>query len=133
MRAYPTNSPQAAARIVALTLVADGYVSSAELDALERVDAFRRLGITRPEMHLVLRDFCEDLLQEHQSAWTDACLMGRETIAQLLVEVDDPPLREAVLQVCVAVAEADGHVADGESLVLVSAAEQWGPHRQMLR
>ena len=37
MRTYPTNSPQSAARIVALTLVADGHVSPEELDALERL------------------------------------------------------------------------------------------------
>jgi uncharacterized tellurite resistance protein B-like protein len=133
MRTYRTNSPQAAARIVALTLVADGHVSSAELDMLERVDAYRRLGIARPEMHQLLQDFCEDLLHVHQSKWTDASHIEPRTIEQMMVEVDDPALRMTVLRLCVAVAEADDHVADGESIVLVSAVEQWGLHRQMLQ
>jgi hypothetical protein len=133
MRTYPTNSPQAAARIVALTLIADGHVSPAELDVLERVDAYRQLGITRPEMQQVLQDFCEDLLAAHQSTWADACHIEPRTIDQLMAEVDDPSLRVNVLQTCVAVAEADEHVADGESIVLVSAVENWGLHRQMLQ
>ena len=32
MRTYPTNSPQAAGRIVALALLADGHLSKAEVD-----------------------------------------------------------------------------------------------------
>jgi hypothetical protein len=38
-----------------------------------------------------------------------------------------------VLRLCVAVVEADGHVAEGESIMLVEAVEQWGLHREMLR
>jgi hypothetical protein len=49
-----------------------------------------------------------------------------------MAEVDDPVLRRLVLQLCVAVVEADGHVADGEAVVLVNAVEQWGLHRHML-
>ena len=44
MRNYPANSPQAAARIVALTMLADGYLSKAELDAMERHGGYRLLG-----------------------------------------------------------------------------------------
>jgi tellurite resistance protein len=51
----------------------------------------------------------------------------------LMAEVERPALREAVLQLCVAIAEADGHVADGETLVLVAAVEQWGLQQQMFR
>jgi uncharacterized tellurite resistance protein B-like protein len=132
MRTYPTNSPQAAARIVALTLVADGHVSSTELAVLERVGAYRQLGITVAEMQTVLQDFCEDLLAGHRSTWTDACHIEPRTLAQLMAEIDDPALRMSVLRLCVAVAEADDHVADGESIVLVAAVENWGLHRQML-
>ncbi len=133
MRTYPTNSPQSAARIVALTLVADGHVSPAELDALERVDAYRQLGITRPQMQGVLQELCEDLLAAHQSTWADACHIEPRTLAQWMAEIEDPALRMCVLRLCVAVAEADDHVADGESIVLVSAVENWGLHRQMLQ
>jgi uncharacterized membrane protein YebE (DUF533 family) len=133
MRSYPTNSPQAAARIVALTLVADGHVDSVELDALERAGAHEQLGLTRSEMHSVLQDFCEDLLQSQSSHWAGACQIDPGTLNQLMAEVEDVAMRKTVLRLCVAVAEADSHVADAESIVLVSAVEQWGLHHQMLR
>ena len=43
MRNYPRNSPQAAARIVALTLLADGHIDKAEIDTLDRVDTARSI------------------------------------------------------------------------------------------
>ncbi len=44
MRSYPRNSPQAAARIVALLLIVDGHVSRSEMDALYGRDIERELG-----------------------------------------------------------------------------------------
>ena len=44
MRSYPRNSPQAAARIVALLLIADGHVSRSEMDALYGRDIEHELG-----------------------------------------------------------------------------------------
>ena len=132
MRHYPTNSPQAAARIVALALVADGHVSRIELDVLDRLGACGQLGIAPDEMHSLLQSFCEDLLQARHSHWGDAGQIEPGMLNQLMAEVDDPVLRRLVLQLCVAVVESDDHVADGESVVLVNAVEQWGLHRQML-
>jgi len=133
MRTYPINSAQAAARIVALTLVADGNVSSAELDILDRSDAYQQLGISRPEWKLVLLEFCEDLLEAQHSTCDEACRIDPWTMSQLMAEVEDPMLRLRVLRLCIAVAEADDLVTDGESIVLISAVENWGLHRQMLR
>lgn len=133
MRTYATDSPQAAARIIAITLVSDGHVSKTELDLLEQVGACRLLGIDRAEMLGVLQALCDDLLQARHPHWADACQIDPRTLSQLMAEVEDPALRIEVLRLCVAVAEADGHVADGESIVLVSVVEQWGLQREMFR
>ena len=45
MRSYPTDSPQAAARIVTLAMLADGAVCRAEVDALERSGVHEQLGL----------------------------------------------------------------------------------------
>ena len=132
MRTYPIDSPQAAARIVALTLVVDGGVSNTELDVLERAGVYEHLGIDRPMMQSVLRGFCEDLLHAQHLHWTQACQVDPRTLNQLMAEIETPALRATVLRLCVAVAEADGHVADAESIVLVNAVEQWGLHYEML-
>ena len=47
MRSYPRNSPQAAARIVALAMLADGDLTRTELDALDQLDAHEQLGLDR--------------------------------------------------------------------------------------
>ena len=44
MRSYPRNSPEAAARIVALVLISDGNVCRTEIEALQRLEVERELG-----------------------------------------------------------------------------------------
>ncbi len=133
MRSYPRNSPQAAARIVALALLADGHLSKIELDLLDRLGAHTQLGLERAVLHSVVHSFCEDLLASMHLTWEDACRVDPRTMAGLMAEVDDPNLRIKVLRVCVAVVEADDHVAEGESIVLLAAVEHWALHREMLQ
>ncbi|HBY64031.1 MAG TPA: hypothetical protein DEH78_29770 [Solibacterales bacterium] len=133
MRTYPDNSPQAAARIVALAMLADGNLCKAEVDELERLGFHAQLGLPPDALHVIVHDLCEDLLSAAHLTWGDACRVDPRTLAGLLCEVDDPRLRLKVLRLCVAVVEADGHVADGESIVLVTAVEHWGLQREMLQ
>jgi uncharacterized tellurite resistance protein B-like protein len=132
VRTHPRNSPQAAARIVALSLLADGHLCKAEIDLLDRLDAHRQLGLERAELHAVLQTFCEDLLSSMHLTWEEACRVDAHTLAELMAEIDDPQLRLRLLNLCVAVVEADEHVSDGESIVLGAAVEHWGLQRAML-
>ena len=133
MRSYPANSPQAAARILALTLVADGDIGDAEIEWLDRLIVHEQLGMARHELHAVLDTFCEDLLSSNQLKWADACPLDERSLADLMGEIQDPALRLKLLRLCVELAEADAHVDDGESIVLVAAVEHWGLHREMFR
>lgn len=133
MRSYPVNSPQAAARIVALTVVADGDIGDAEIEWLDRLAVDAQLGLARREFHALLDTFCEDLLSSDQLKWADACPVDERTLTDLMGEIQDPALRLKVLRLCVELAEVDAHVDDGESSVLVAAVEHWGLHHQMFR
>lgn len=133
MRFYPNNSPQAAARIVALAMLADGDAGKAELDILERLHAHEQLGLSAEALHAVVHACSEDLLSAAHLSWADACRVDARTLAGLMTEVDDPELRRKVLRLCVSVVEADGQVAEGESVMLVAAVEHWGLHREMLQ
>lgn len=133
MRSYPVDSPQAAARIVALTVVADGDIGVAEIEWLDRLAVHAQLGLTRHELHALLDAFCEDLLSSGQLKWAEACLVDERTLAELMGEIEDPALRLKLLRLCVELAEADAHVAEGESIVLVAAVEHWGLHHKMFR
>ena len=133
MRSYPVNSPQAAARIVALTVIADGDIGDAEIKWLDRLAVHEQLGLARHELHALLDTFCEDLLSSDQLKWADACPVDERTLADLMGEVQDPALRLKLLRLCVELAEVDAHVDDGESSVLIAAVEHWGLHREMFR
>jgi hypothetical protein len=126
MRSYPPDSPDAAARIVALALIGDGHLSRAELDALDGCDARRQLGIDSAALHAVVRTLCEDLLACSGGDWTSACTVDAPTLESILDEIQDPLLRLKVLQLCLAAVSADGHVADGESRVVRAALIRWG-------
>jgi uncharacterized tellurite resistance protein B-like protein len=132
MRHYPTNSPEAAARIVTLALLADGHLDRAELEALEAHQVHATLGLDRDAMQGVLLGLCEDLLSSMHLTWSEACRIDPRTLEQLMDEVDDPALQRTVLSLCVVVVEADHHIAEGESVLLVAAVEHWGLHREQL-
>ena len=133
MRIYPCDSPQAAARIVALTVLADRDITRTELDLLDRLAVHEQLGLDRQELHAVLDSLCEDLLSSEQLQWADACPVDDRTLAELMGEIEDPTLRRKLLRLCIEIAEADAQVAEGESIVLTAAVEHWGLYYEMLR
>jgi hypothetical protein len=56
MRSYPIDSPEAAVRILAMTLVADSGPGSAEFNVLKPHDA-AGMGLTSHRLHTALREF----------------------------------------------------------------------------
>jgi hypothetical protein len=132
MRIYAKNSPEAAARIVALTLVADGDIGQAELDLIDKAAVHQQLGLGRDALYQVIDHFCEDLLSSKQLDWADACPVDEYTLAELMDDIDSPLLRRRVLDICLQLAAADDQIAEGESVVLSAAVAHWGLQRQML-
>ena len=100
---------------------------------LDRLAVHSQLGLEQQELHAVLDTFCEDLLSSKQLQWADVCPVDDHTLADLMAEIKDPTLRRKLLRLCIEVAEADEHVAEGESIVLIAAVEHWGLHYEMLR
>jgi uncharacterized tellurite resistance protein B-like protein len=133
MRSYPPNSPEAAARIVALAMLADGHLSNTEFDVLERLNAYNRFGLAPAQWDSVIEACCEDLLANNHLSWDQTCRVDERTLAQVLSEVHDPALRRDVVSVCSAVVEADDYVTDGEWFVLSAAVRQWGLEVEMFR
>ena len=130
MRTYPNNSPQAAARIVALAMLADGHLCKTELDALDCVDVHTQLGLPPAELHAIVHALCEDLLASSQGDWEAACRVDSGTLTALLAEIDDPALRVKVLRLCLTVIAADEHLAEGETVILAAVVAHWGLHRE---
>jgi hypothetical protein len=126
MRSYPRNSPEAAARIVALVLISDGHVCSTEFGILKQLGAERELGLEPQLLPHIVHTLCEELpLGGYETGW----LMDKvadSTLASLMAEISEPALQRTVLRLSLAVARADGHLADGEPVVLAAARRHWG-------
>lgn len=125
MRSYPRNSPEAAARIVALVLIADGNVCRTEYEILVRLDAARELGLGPDAMPAIVQTLCEDLLL---CGWSGGSLLASvddDSLASLMAEVTEPEVQRTVLRLAIAAAGADSHLAEGETLVLEAARRHW--------
>jgi hypothetical protein len=130
MRSYPRNSPEAAARIVALVLIADGHVCRSEFDALNQLDAPRELGLDPDGLPRIVQTLCEDLLMGGPGGGPMLGGVDDSALASLMAEVDEPVLQRKVLRLAVAAAQGDRHLADGEALVLEAARRHWGIGRE---
>lgn len=126
MRPYPVNSPQAAARIVALALVADGHLTQAELETFRHMGIAEQLGLDGPGWHEVLTSFCQDLLLASHTSWSDVSRLESEVLERMMAEIEDPALQRQVLQLCVSLAESDGPATESETQMLETAVDQWG-------
>lgn len=125
MRSYPHNSPEAAARIVALVLISDGHVCRSEFDILKQLGAERELGLEPKPLAHIVHTLCEDLLAGGYETGLLIANVDDSTLASLMAEISDPDLQRKVLQLSLAVARADGHLADGETLVVEAARHHW--------
>ena len=87
MHSYPKNSPEAAARVIALLLISDGHVSRSEMDALYGLDIERELGLAPGAFARVLRTLCEDLLMGTHERRVLTGSVNAETLSALLNEI----------------------------------------------
>lgn len=129
MRNYTRNSPEAAARIVALVLIADGHVCRSEFELLNRLDAAGALGLPRDTLPQIVQTLCEDLLASAYGSGSMMAHIDDDTLAALMREIDDPALQRQVLRLARAAAEADGHLAHGEDVILDAARRHWALDR----
>jgi len=123
MHTYPNNSPQAAARIVALALIANGEVKASEWTELKSMRVHHQLGLTIEEWHDIVSDLYLELVGSAKSL-SDGL---RDTLMMklLLDSVDDPGLQRQVIRLCAGVINADGQVDEGESAFLLAILSEW--------
>lgn len=130
MRSYPRNSPEAAARILALLLVADGHVCSSETATLEALGYKEGLDISDHAFQAVMQSLCEDLyLACAGGAIMDS--VNDALLESLLAEIDEPALQRTVLRLATAVCGADNRIAEAESRILEAARRCWDTAPEM--
>ncbi|ODV13468.1 MAG: hypothetical protein ABT20_02010 [Rubrivivax sp. SCN 70-15] len=104
---------------------ANGRIDTREVAELDRLRAYRRLGVPR-ESFLTLADAAlEEIgLALSESQWLR--LSDRSRLLALQQAVVDPRLRLLVCRLSAAVITADGRVTGDERLVYGSLQSQWG-------
>jgi len=126
MRHYPSDSPEAKARVVALALLADGAIDLNEIEALERHEVVSRLGLDHPGFDRVVREFCEDMLVSANRGPSGQIELDEDTIDALLADIQDPLTRKRMLRAVLDIVNADGRLADGEAVLVSQAMKSWG-------
>lgn len=126
MRHYDTDTPEALARIVAAAVLADGGLDKTELEAIERNEVTRRLGMSTQAFDRVVHDFYEDMqvaaLRDHGGQLA----LDRATIDQLLSEVAAPQLQTVVLAMVLDIIGADARLSPAELTLVSQAMTRWG-------
>ena len=113
MQTYPDNSPEAAARVLAMAMLADGQYSMTEIRALDRQQVPARLGLTPEAFKTVVDGFCQDLLLAGAGHWTGT--VDAATREQLMGEITERDLQDMILQQCEALMLADDEAKKGKT------------------
>lgn len=125
------NSPQALARVLAMVLVADNSIDDRELEVLDRLDAWSRLGLPRGAFLAVAE--AEDA--RLHGRFTDKpwlSLDDSRVIDEALAAVEDPSARLLVCRLAAGVVTADGCVREAERLVYDHLLMRWRIDRQQV-
>lgn len=122
MRSYPTDSPQAVSRLLALAVISDGGGSPSEIAATYRLNILDYAGIEEHVFDEVLRELSADL------PVTSAGFVKVEIamIDQCLAEIVRPDLRMRVWEAMWQLAYADDHFAHAEVALILRATQAWG-------
>ena len=129
MKSYATDGPQAMARVLALTMIADGRINPSEIRVLHGAPFMEQVGVDTDTFDCTMQELCEDLLG---AAPGPAGLVEIDLVVldRILAEIQDP-----VLQLCLAttmrhIVHADGVLDRRETLILRRASHCWfGPCR----
>ncbi len=125
MRPYPTDSPEARARIIALTLMADGAIDQSELRLLNERNTINHLGMEPEDFDRVFYEFCTDMLSTAERTPSGQLELDRKAIDLLLDEVTDPALRMSLLKIMLDLVHADQQLAGGEAVLITQTLKRW--------
>ncbi|WP_020656255.1 tellurite resistance TerB family protein [Massilia niastensis] len=125
MRTYPTNSPKAICRLLALTMIVDGHLAPRELKALHHSGLLRRLEVSEDTFDETVGELCQDLLASSADPDAGMVEIEPELLDRLLDEIDSPLLRICLLKGMLEIARADAVIDHRERRLLRRATYAW--------
>lgn len=125
MRKNPPDSPVAAARIVALALLADGSIDRRETLLLEQQQIPSRLGMDKDRFDAIYYEYCTDLLSSARRNASGQLAPDEQNVAKLLGEIRDPGLQKKMLRIMLDIVHADRRLTAGEATLIAQALKHW--------
>ncbi|MCA3131201.1 MAG: hypothetical protein ACK5YW_08460 [Betaproteobacteria bacterium] len=125
MKTYPADSPEAMARVLAMVMLADARLDDRELQALERLDLLRLIGLTREQFSQVVKDYCDELLAAG-AAGGKINLMDKARIDTIVDGVQDERKRTDAASMALILMKADQQFHDAELALLRYTLGRWG-------
>lgn len=119
---------ESSARVLALIVAANGRIDQREMQTLDRLDAFKRLGVTR-ERFVALAQGCVDNIGVglRKQVW-----LHTVNIDRLLDEVRELGCRLFVCRLAAAVLVADGRITKDERVVYERLLSRWRISQMMV-
>ena len=124
MRSYPQNSPEAMARIIALIMLADADLDDDEVEMLDRLGIYERVGVSRKKFIRVVQEYFDDLLRDNTG--DRIRLIDAKRLDTVLDAVDDEKKRMDLAAMMLSLIGADGTMNDAELATLRHVLSHWG-------
>lgn len=125
MRHYAPDSPEATARIIALTLLADGAIDLSEIESIKRYRIFENLNLSQRLFDEVVHGFCEDMLVVSHRSHSGQIELDRDTARLLLSDIRNNDLQHKVLRAMLDIVNADTKLSGSEAIVVAEAMKLW--------
>lgn len=125
MRHYPSDSPEAMTRVVALALSADGAIDPGELEVLKGSSYCFRIGIDPCRFEQIVDEFCDDLLACGKRKPTGQYDLSDECVRDLLGDINSPKLRELALGMMLDIISSDGVLVREETSLIAQVIDCW--------
>ncbi|MBI1396686.1 MAG: hypothetical protein GC151_11955 [Betaproteobacteria bacterium] len=124
MKNYTTDSAEAMARVLAMTMITDARLDDTELEIMDHLFLYDVLGISRDDFSRVVGDYCEDLL-EGGAPDGKIALMDEKRIDAVIGCVKDPQKRLVTARMIANIIKADGKLHDAELALFRHILERW--------
>ena len=125
MRHYPTNSPEAIGRVLAIAMMADGAIDSSELAALEKKEIINKIGLDPERFDRMFYEYYEDLLASARRVPSGQLELDGATIGLLFDEIRDPELQKLALRSMLDIVNADCQLNGSEAVLVAQAFRHW--------
>jgi uncharacterized tellurite resistance protein B-like protein len=125
MKSYPTNSPEAVSRIVAMMMITDSSLDDRELEVMDELSIYDIIGISRSGFSQVVQDYCTELMSAGGEDGKIR-LVDKDRINAVVDLVDDHEKRVQTCGMILNIASADGRLHDTELAVFKYILDRWG-------